>query len=73
MVRKTVHISISDDMFSTYAPKTYMENMPCELALRSNSNPALHSQSVLCVVSKNDLHICCVHVTFVNLFYAEAT
>ena len=35
MVRKTVHISISDDMFSIYAPKTYMENMPCELAFTS--------------------------------------
>ena len=23
----------SDDMFSTYAQKTYMENIPCELAL----------------------------------------
>ena len=36
MVRKTVHISISDDMFSTYAPKTYMENMPCELAVKAD-------------------------------------
>ena len=34
MERKSSAYPNSDDTFSTYAPKTYMENMPCELAFR---------------------------------------
>ena len=33
MERKSSAYLNSDDMFSTYAQKTYMENIPCELAL----------------------------------------
>ena len=35
-----------DDMFSTYAQKTYMENIPCELALR-NLEPGILSHICL--------------------------
>ena len=33
MERKSSAYLNSDDMFSTYSQKTYMENIPCELAL----------------------------------------
>ena len=35
MERKSSAYLYSDEMFSTYAQKTYMESIPCELALRS--------------------------------------
>ena len=34
MERKSSAYLNSDDMFSTYAQETYMENIPCELAYR---------------------------------------
>ena len=38
MERKSSAYLNSDDMFSTYAQKTYMENIPCELVFRSRRN-----------------------------------
>ena len=39
MERKSSAYLNSDDMFSTYAQKTYMENIPCELALTTIRRP----------------------------------
>ena len=51
MERKSSAYPNSDDMFSTYAPKTYMENMPCELAFS-----VYHGYTFLLVCVASDLY-----------------
>ena len=59
MERKSSAYLNSDDMFSTYAQKTYMENIPCELDL-SVHKPRREKKTFFEVSDQVRLKLACV-------------